>query len=374
MKVLILTGPSGVGKNIVAAVLAGKLSRCAVIDVDVVRWMVLQPHKAPWDGEEGKAQQKLGVQNTCLLTRSFVNAGFDVIILNVLTDETARLYKAELKEIEPKIVLLLPTLDEIKRRNAVRGRRLTDDEVERVYDCQQHLTVYDTEIDNTHLSAKELAARLADLYLSTPSFHVNPTDSQEDTMLQDLIRKNRSYRRFHQNVPVELETLRALVNLARLSASGANLQPLKYILSCDPETNAGIFPHTRWADYLKDWGGPTEGERPVAYIVILGDTEIRQSFGCDHGIAAQSIMLGATERGLGGCIIGSIDRDGLRQTLDIPERYEILLVLALGRPRETVVLEEVGPGGDIRYYRDTESVHHVPKRSLDELILREYRR
>jgi nitroreductase len=191
-------------------------------------------------------------------------------------------------------------------------------------------------------------------------------------MLEDLVRKNRSYRRFHQDVPVDLETLRVLVNLARLSASANNLQPLKYILSCEPETSALIFPHTRWAGYLKDWPGPAEGERPTAYIVILGDTEIRKSFGCDHGIAAQSIMLGATERGLGGCMIGSIDHDGLRQVLDIPKQYEILLVLALGKPKETVVLEEVGSDGDIRYYRDANGVHHVPKRSLNELILREY--
>ena len=191
-------------------------------------------------------------------------------------------------------------------------------------------------------------------------------------MLKDLVRKNRSYRRFHQDVPVDIETLRALVNLARLSASGSNLQPLKYILSCQPETNARIFPRTRWAGYLKDWLGPAEGERPAAYIVILGDTEIRKSFGCDHGIAAHSIMLGATERGLGGCMIGSIDRNGLRQALDISICYDILLVLALGKPKETVVLEEVGPDGDIKYYRDADGVHHVPKRSLDELILREY--
>lgn len=193
-------------------------------------------------------------------------------------------------------------------------------------------------------------------------------------MLEDLVRKNRSYRRFHQDVAVDIETLRALVNLARLSASGSNLQPLKYILSCQPKTNARIFPHTRWAGSLKDWPGPADGERPAAYIIILGDTEIRKSFGCDHGIAAQSIMLGATERGLGGCMIGSIDKAGLRQVLDIPDRYEILLVLALGKPKETVVIEEVGPDGSIKYYRDANGVHHVPKRSLDELILREYGR
>ncbi|HEY71675.1 MAG: nitroreductase [Chloroflexi bacterium] len=191
-------------------------------------------------------------------------------------------------------------------------------------------------------------------------------------MLKDLIRKNRSYRRFHQDVAVELEALRALVDMARLSASGSNLQPLKYILSCDPQTNADIFPHTRWAGYLKDWDGPEEGERPAAYVVVLGDTGIRKSFGCDHGIAAQSIILGATERRLGGCIIGSIDRPNLRQALDIPEQYEILLVLALGKPKERVVIEEVGPDGDIKYYRDDEDVHHVPKRPLDELILQEY--
>ena len=128
-----------------------------------------------------------------------------------------------------------------------------------------------------------------------------------------------------------------------------------------------------WAGYLSDWSGPAEGERPAAYIVILGDTELRKTFGCDHGIAAQSIMLGATERGLGGCMIGSIDRDALRQVLDIPERYEILLILALGKPAETVVLEDVGPGGDIKYYRDEEDVHHVPKRTLGELIIHECR-
>jgi nitroreductase len=191
-------------------------------------------------------------------------------------------------------------------------------------------------------------------------------------MLEELIRKNRSYRRFRQDISVKVETLRELVALARFSASGANRQPLKFILSCDPEMNADIFPHTCWAGYLKDWSGPAGGERPAAYIVILGDTDINKSFGCDHGIAAQSIMLGATEWGLGGCMLGAIDRDGLRQALNIPEQYEILLVLALGKPKETVVLEDVGPDGNIKYYRDDKDVHHVPKRPLDELILREY--
>ena len=188
-------------------------------------------------------------------------------------------------------------------------------------------------------------------------------------MIKDLITRNRSYRRFHQEFEIRHETLRELVDLARLSASAANLQPLKYILSCDSQRNALIFPCLAWAGYLKDWSGPCEGEKPSAYIIILGDKEISQSFGCDHGITAQSILLSARDRGLGGCMIGSVRRQQLRKAMDIPSRYEILLVLALGKPKETVVIEAVGPNGDIKYWRDSEDIHHVPKRSLDEIII-----
>ena len=187
--------------------------------------------------------------------------------------------------------------------------------------------------------------------------------------LKELVIRNRSYRRFHQDVSVDLETLRQLVDLARLSASGNNLQPLKYILSYDAKKNDEIFPHLEWAGYLVDWNGPSEGEKPSAYIIILGDKNIRKSFDCDHGIAAQSILLGAAERGLGGCIIGSIRRTGLRQAFSIPDQYEILLVIALGKPKETVRIEAVGTDGDIRYWRDDEGIHYVPKRSLDEIII-----
>jgi len=188
-------------------------------------------------------------------------------------------------------------------------------------------------------------------------------------MIEELITGNRSYRRFYQDEAVSLDTLKWLVNLARLSASGANLQPLKYILANDPPKNAGIFSCLAWAGYLKDWPGPVEGERPAAYIVILGDKEISRNFGCDHGIAAQSILLGAREKGLGGCMIGSIRRDRLRNLLNISEQFDILLVIALGRPKEKVVLEIAPPGGDIKYWRDTQGVHHVPKRRLEDIII-----
>jgi len=185
----------------------------------------------------------------------------------------------------------------------------------------------------------------------------------------ELVLKNRSCRRFHQDVAIELETLRGLVDLARLSASGSNQQPLKYILSCDPQKNALIFPQLGWAAYLRDWPGPSEGERPAGYIVILGDKDIRESFGVDPGIAAQTILLGATEQGLGGCIIATVRKADLRQALNIPDRYEILYVLALGKPKETIVVDTVGADGDIKYWRDAAETHHVPKRALDEIIV-----
>ena len=191
----------------------------------------------------------------------------------------------------------------------------------------------------------------------------------EDGMLGDLVAESRSYRRFYQDVTVERDTLLELVGLARLSPSAGNHQPLRFLLSHDSRDNDAVFPHLRWAGYLKNWAGPVDGERPTAYVVILGDREIRKSFGCDHGIAAQSIMLGATEMGLGGCIIGSVDRGALREALSISSRFEILLVLALGKPKESVVVEEVGSDGDIRYWRDSTGLHHVPKRSLNELVL-----
>ena len=189
-------------------------------------------------------------------------------------------------------------------------------------------------------------------------------------VIKDLIKKNRSYRRFYENFTIERNTLEELVDLARLSASASNKQPLKYVLSCEKNKNDLIFPTLAWAGYLKDWPGPIEGERPSAYIVMLNDTEITKNYWCDPGIAAQSILLGATEKGLGGCIFTSVKRDELRSALKITERYEILYVLAIGKPKEKVVLETVGPEGDVKYWRDNQGVHHVPKRTLEEIIIK----
>lgn len=191
-------------------------------------------------------------------------------------------------------------------------------------------------------------------------------------MLKNLIKKNRSYRRFYQNEYVSIETLRELVDLARLSPCAANLQELKYIISNEYNKNEIIFSTLSWAGYLEDWDGPSEGEKPSAYIIILGDASIKKAFRINHGIAAQSILLGATEKDLGGCIFGSIDRKKLREDLHINPQFEILLIIAIGKPLEEVVLEDVGEDGSIKYWRDREKRHHVPKRKLDDIIIESY--
>lgn len=188
-------------------------------------------------------------------------------------------------------------------------------------------------------------------------------------MFRDLVLQNRTYRRFHQDQAIDEATLRELVDLARNVASASNRQPLKYLLSYDPEKNARIFPQLGFAGALKDWHGPVEGERPAAYIVILLDTEIAKAIDCDHGVAAQTILLGASEKGLGGCMHGSTKKDALRKAINIPERYEILLVISLGKPNEKVFLEPLPADGSINYWRDAESGHHVPKRALNDIIV-----
>jgi nitroreductase len=208
------------------------------------------------------------------------------------------------------------------------------------------------------------------IFLNCPNpyfFTFIPNDKIQ-RMLHDLITKNRSYRRFDESVTISYNQLKEWIELARLSASGRNAQPLKYIISCEKEKNEKIFSTLGWAAYLRDWDGPAEGERPSAYLVQLLDTEISTNFFCDDGIAMQNILLGAVEAGFGGCIFRTINKPKLIELLSIPEKFQIVNVIALGKPNETVVIE-VLKEGDFKYWRDENGVHHVPKRSLSELIL-----
>jgi len=197
------------------------------------------------------------------------------------------------------------------------------------------------------------------------SFVRKPTHMSE---IKSLILKNRSYRRFDESYKITRELLLELVDAARISGSARNAQPLKYFLSNTKELNETIFSTVAWAGFLSDWTGPEPGERPSAYIVQMHDTTLANNYFCDDGIAAQSILLTAVERGLGGCILASVKKTDLRELLQLPEHLEIIQVIALGKPVEKVVLEEM-KDGDIKYWRDEDQVHHVPKRSLDELVI-----
>lgn len=186
---------------------------------------------------------------------------------------------------------------------------------------------------------------------------------------RELVAASRSYRRFEQGHAIDRQTLVELVELARLCPSSSNRQPLRYLLVNTPEQNGRVFATLAWAGYLADWPGPAEGERPSAYIVVLGDKETAPHYDLDAGIAAQTMLLGATERGLGGCMIASVDRGALRRDFRIPEQFEIPLVIALGKPAEEVVVEDMKDPDGYQYYRDAEGRHHVPKRPLGELIV-----
>ncbi len=189
-------------------------------------------------------------------------------------------------------------------------------------------------------------------------------------MLKDLVLNNRSYRRFYQDKKIERNVLTELVDLARTTASSVNFQVLKYKIVNDEADNQKVFDNLAWAGLLKEWKGPEDGERPSAYIIILCDTSISNNKPIDVGIAAQTILLGACEKRLGGCMFGSIKRDKLAEEFDIDlNRFSVELVIALGEPKETVKIVDLPENGSTAYYRDENGVHYVPKRSIEEIII-----
>ena len=190
-------------------------------------------------------------------------------------------------------------------------------------------------------------------------------------ILSELLKQDRSYRRFDENIKIDKDTLKKLVVLTRYCSSGRNLQPLKYFLACDEEKCEQIFPLLKWAGYLEDWDGPVKGERPTAYLIQCLDTNITKNYLCDDGLQLQAITLGATALGLGCCIIKSFNVVKLKEILRLEEHLSPLYVLAIGKPVEEVVIEDMKEVGEenIKYYRTLDKVHHVPKRSLEELLI-----
>lgn len=190
-------------------------------------------------------------------------------------------------------------------------------------------------------------------------------------MLRELVINNRSYRRFYQNETITKKQLKGWIDLARLGASGRNAQSLKYITIIDKGLCKQVFNNLAWAGYLSDWDGPIEGEQPAAYVVMLNDERLSKNYFCDDGIAAQNLLLGAVEDGYGACIIRAFKEKNLRELLNISEDYKMIQVIALGKPKEEVVIEEM-KDEDIKYWRDEKGVHHVPKRKLEDIIIGEF--
>lgn len=188
-------------------------------------------------------------------------------------------------------------------------------------------------------------------------------------LFKEIVAKNRSYRRFFEEEKISLTTLTELIELARLVPSGANAQALKYMLINSDEDKAKMFPTIGWAGALPEWDGPIE--RPSAYIIVLCDLAIGKNKQTDVGISAQTILLGAVEKGLGGCMLGNIKRSEIAEKFDIDtEKYSIELVIAIGKPKEDVRITDVPQSGKTTYYRDENMVHYVPKRSISELIVK----
>jgi nitroreductase len=184
-------------------------------------------------------------------------------------------------------------------------------------------------------------------------------------MLKDIVKKARTYRRFKQD-QISMEILEELVGLARFAPSGANSQPLRYVLINGRDVCAKVFPSISWAGALKDWAGPAEGERPVAYIMLVAEKPAM----INTGIAAQTIVLAAMEQGIGACMIGSLKREQVAEAVNLDPSYKIELIIALGYPAETVVIDDVTQGSSLIYYRDSDDVHHVPKIILEDMIIR----
>jgi len=186
--------------------------------------------------------------------------------------------------------------------------------------------------------------------------------------MKELIQKRRSIRRFLQKT-IPLKQLENFVDAARLAPSAANRQPLEYIIVHQPELLKRVFGTLKWAGYIRPLGDPPEKERPVAYIVVLVNPEIKmEKYEKDAGAAIENLILCALANRIGACWISSIDRPALSEILNVPSNYIISDVVALGYPNENPVAVDIKEGDTIEYYKDDEGILHVPKRSLESIL------
>ncbi len=190
-------------------------------------------------------------------------------------------------------------------------------------------------------------------------------------MLKELVLNSRSYRSFDESKPIPEAELLELVDTVRLCPSAANRQPLKYRLCTERDEVEAVLALTKWAALLKDVVLPPEGHHPTAFVIICHDTTVApdpKSSAVDVGIAAQTMLLAATELGYGGCMIGAFDGDRVEEMLRIPRKLRPVLLIAFGVPDETVLVSEIGKDGDTKYFRDKAGIHYAPKRSLESVL------
>lgn len=190
-------------------------------------------------------------------------------------------------------------------------------------------------------------------------------------MILDLTKKSRSYRIFDESFKLEKKDLVDLIELARFSPCGKNGQSLRFIPIYKEETLKKIYPHLAWAAYLKSWSGPACGERPTGIILVVskGGSLTDPILSCDMGIVSQSIMLGAVEKNLGGCMIRALNRKKISEALNLDDDIVIHIALAIGKPAQEVIVEDIKDGDNIKYWMDEDKTHHVPKIILDDLII-----
>lgn len=189
---------------------------------------------------------------------------------------------------------------------------------------------------------------------------------------KDLLKSSRSTRGYDESRKISREELVQLVDCARYAPSTMNMQPLRYRLVCEPDEVAKVQALTKWAGALKGVHLPHEGHCPPAFLVICHDTQIAAAgpgFVRDVGIVSQTIALSARVMGLGGCILGAFSADAVKEALGLDAHLLPMLIVAIGKPDETIVLTEAEKGESVAYYRDENDVHYVPKRRLEDVLI-----
>lgn len=196
-------------------------------------------------------------------------------------------------------------------------------------------------------------------------------------MFLDLIRKTRSCRRFDNSQKISREKFLELINYARLSGSSGNLQPLRFAVCTSQNSVRKISRSMIWGFFYDDTSAPADEFLPAGFIVIAGDKRVRKDFGIDAGIALQSIMLGAAFQNLAGCAFASWDDKTVRKYVKLSDDHEIVLLVAIGKPSQEILLEELAPGNEnptqqtTKYFLDESEKHHVPKLALADILLEE---